>query len=208
MDDFLNVYRAVSPEKFSGKLIQYRSTRRPPGNVPYVVDNLWEWVRPEGYPNRRYSAYASPTEELAIKSAGNNSCAYQVNFKGRFLLCQVKGFEDSKYHPECRELRRLIFQKIGLEWPGDPLSRKVGLGGNGGIGKLFIPCLTKEEVDQIFQEDDLLRNYKDEIRQAIKYWESVYLINPGEQLPDPVGEIFFEAFDGYYLRGIIGNLAS
>jgi hypothetical protein len=199
MENLFPIYRAAKPG-MDGKFIEYKETRRPPGNVPYIVDNLWEWVRPEGYPNRRYSAYASPTKELAIKAAGDGSYAYQVNFQGRFLLCQVKGYEDSKYHPECRELRRAIFQKIGPEWPGDPLRRKVGLEGCGGTGKLFIPCLTKEEVEQIFQDNDLLRALKDDIRQSIKYWESIQLINPGEELPDPVGEIFFQAFDGYYLR--------
>ncbi len=196
MADFFNVYRAVSPEKFSGKLIQYKSTRRPPGNVPYVVDNLWEWARPEGYPNRRYSAYASPTKELAIEAAGKNTIAYRVQLNKDFLLCQVSICKDSKFHPDCKNLRNLLFGQIGRQWPSEKLHSKES------IGKLFIPCLTKEEVEQIFEEDDLLRKYKDEIRQAIQYWESVYLINPGEQIPDPVGEIFFEAFDGYYLREV------
>lgn len=199
MENSFPIYRAAKPG-IDGSFIKYRETRRPPGNVPYIVDNLWEWVRPEGYPNRRYSAYASPTKELAIKAAGKGFCAYKVKIEGDFLLCQVKGYEDSKYHPECRELRRLLFNKIGSAWPGDPLRRKVGQEGPGGIGQLFIPCLTKEEVEQIFQEDDLLRALKDDFRKAIKYWESVSLINSGEAFPDPVGEIFFEAFDGYLLR--------
>jgi hypothetical protein len=44
-------------------------TRRPPSNVPYIVDNLWEWKRPEGYPNRRYSVFCSPSPEIARESA-------------------------------------------------------------------------------------------------------------------------------------------
>jgi len=199
MKNLFPIYRAARPGQ-DGRFVEYRETRHPPGNVPYFVDNLWEWVRPEGYPNRRYAAYASPTRELAMKAAGDGARAYQVEFNGRFVLCQLQGYEDSKYHPECKELRRLLFQKIGPEWPGDSLRRKVGLGGFSGIGRLFIPCLTKEEVEQIFRENDLLRVLRDDLRQSIKYWESVELITPGKELPDPVGEIFFEAFDGYYLR--------
>ncbi len=189
------IYRAAQPGQVD-TFCNYRKTRRPPGNVPYVVDNLWEWVRPEGYPNRRYAAFASPTSELARKAAGPHTRAYRVEFAGDYCLCQLKGYEDAKYHPEVKTLRRLLFGKIGRQWPSEPMQRKV----DGAIGKLFIPCLAKEEVEQIFQENDLLREIRDEIFPAIRYWDDVCLIQPGETIPDPVGEICFEAFDGYYLR--------
>jgi hypothetical protein len=202
MADFLQVYRAVSPEAFSGERIPYRNTRRPPGNVPYLVDNLWEWARPEEYPNRRFAAFASPTPELACKAVGPGSRAYRVEFAGSYRLCQVKGYEDSKDHPEVKTLRRLLFQKFGRGWPSEPLHHKVNPDGSGcaGVGRLFIPCLTKDEVEQIFQENALLRNIRDEIHHAIRYWDVVRLLQPSEAVPDPRGEIFFEAYDGYYLR--------
>lgn len=158
-------------------------------------------MRPEGYPNRRYAGFASPTPELACKAAGPDSRAYRVEFAGRYSLCQVKRYEDAKDHPEVKTLRRLLLKKIGPGWLSDPLARQVGLGGlDGGFGRLFIPCLTKEEVEQISQEDDLLRSIRDEIFHAVRYWDDVCLIQPGETVPDPQGEICFEAFDGYYLR--------
>jgi hypothetical protein len=41
------IYRAVSKTKeVKNKLFVPHSTMRPPGNVPYIVDNLWEWARP------------------------------------------------------------------------------------------------------------------------------------------------------------------
>lgn len=46
----------------------YQRTMRPPGNVPYVVDNLWEWKRPERCADRRRSAFGSPRADLARKS--------------------------------------------------------------------------------------------------------------------------------------------
>lgn len=51
-------------------------------------------------------------------------------------------------------------------------------------------------MEQIFQEDDLLRSIRDEIFHAVRYWDDVCLIQPGETVPDPQGEICFEAFDG------------
>lgn len=202
MANFLPVYRAVPPEKFSEQLIPYRKTRRPPGNVPYLVDNLWEWVRPEEYPNRRSAAFASPTPELACKAAGLGTRAYRVEFAGRYRLCQVRGYEDSKDHPEVKTLRRLLLQKFGKEWPGESLRHKVDPDGSGyaGVGRLFIPCLSKDEVEQIFRENTLLGSIRDEIRCTIRYWAAVCLLQPGEAVPDPRGEIFFEAYDGYYLR--------
>lgn len=193
MENSFPIYRAAKPGLVD-TFCKYRKTRRPPVNVPYVVDNLWEWVRPEGYPNRRYSAYASPAGEIALKLVGNDTRPYLVEFNGNYLLCQVKDHEDSKDHTECKQIRKLLLDKIGILWASENLQTKES------IGRLFIPCLTKEDVDKIFQENDLLRKYKDDLRQAIKYWDNVYLINPGEEIPDPVGEIFFEAFDGYYLR--------
>jgi len=197
-----DIFRAVRPNTEIKQIQLYRHTMRPPGNVPYVVDNLWEWKRPEHYPNRRYSAFASPKKEDAILSAGENTIAYRVSFLGNYKLCQVKGNrsftnnKDSKYHPDCKILRSLLLRKLDLSWIDKDIYAKSD------IGRLWIPCLRKEEVDTLFEKTDVLKEIRQDIYDAITYWEDVVLIREGEQIPDQEGEIFFEAFDGYLLSAV------
>jgi len=40
---------------------------RPPVSVPNLVDNLWEWARPEHFPSRRFAIFASPSPESAAE---------------------------------------------------------------------------------------------------------------------------------------------
>ena len=70
------------------KFRKAKNTMRPPGNVPYIVDNLWEWKRPKGYPNRRYSVFASPKPSLASASGPEGGTVYRVEFEGKYKLCQ------------------------------------------------------------------------------------------------------------------------
>ena len=51
----------VAPDK----LLRPDDAPRPPVSVPNVVDNLWEWARPERFPSRRFAVFASPSPELA-----------------------------------------------------------------------------------------------------------------------------------------------
>ena len=64
------IYRVA--RKTDDSIIPAATTSRPPGNVPYYVDNIWEWLRPEGAPSRRKAAFASPTPELAAAGAQGN----------------------------------------------------------------------------------------------------------------------------------------
>jgi len=70
---------------------------------------------------------------------------------------------------------------------------------------LWIPCLTKNDMNKLFGSNEKLREIRDEIYNAITYWNDVVLIKNGENLPDPEGEIVFEALDGYYLNDQEGN---
>ena len=146
------IFRAVETKADFRNFHEYRNTMRPPGNVPYVIDNLWEWKRPDGYPNRRYSAFASPTIKLARKSAKEGSLPYKVEFKGRCALGQLMGWEDSKYHPECTKLKSTFLDKIGKNWVNYSMQEKAE------VGKLFMPCLTKEEVNYLFETVETLKN--------------------------------------------------
>jgi hypothetical protein len=171
---------------------------RPPGNVPYIVDNLWEWKRPEEFPNRRRSVFASPTSELALKAAKGGT-VYSVKLNGKYKLCQVKGYWDSKKHPDCKELRNLLFELFGQTWIDADIKGKEDL------GKLWIPCLTKNEMDALFDSNKKLTEIRDEIYDSITYWNDVALIKNGMDLPDSEGEFIFEPLDGFYLEDQDGN---
>ena len=71
------------------KFRHYRTTMRPPKNIPYLVDNLWEWKRPKEYPCRRFSVFASPSEEIALKSGKAGGTVFRVEFNGKYRICQV-----------------------------------------------------------------------------------------------------------------------
>jgi len=200
----IGIYRAVSEnKKVSNTLFKPYPTMRPPGNVPYIVDNLWEWKRPDEFPNRRFSAFASPTPELAIEAVGGNSNVYKVEFNGvikKTGLCQVvpsnkiRNPEDSKFHPECKVLKKLLIKKLGHNWFGKDISEKQK------IASLWMPCLKKEEVEVLFQSAEELRRIRDEIYDSIQYWNDVVLFENTDNVPDHKGELFFEYLNGYYLR--------
>ena len=169
---------------------------RPPRNVPYVVDNLWEWKRPHEYPSRRHSAFANPQPALAQQEGPKGGSVYSVEFKGKFKLGQLIGWKNSMHHPDCEWLRRLLFDRFGQQWLQGRLADKEEL------GRLWIPCLTKDDMNELFGRVNLLRAMRNEVYDAITYWNDVMLIEDIGHIPDAEGELFFETVDGYYLRSL------
>jgi hypothetical protein len=140
--------------------------------------------------------FASPRINLASEAGPIGGTVYMVEFEGKFKLCQLRGCKDSKYHPDCRSLRRLLLDSFGSEWLNSSLSDKEEL------GRLWMPCLTKSDLDTLFEEVESLRNIRDEIHNAINYWNDVVLVKHVGDIRDPEGELFFEVSDGYYLREV------
>jgi hypothetical protein len=165
--------------------------------VPYIVDNLWEWKRPDGFPCRRTSVYASPTPELAIGSGRKDSQAFRVKFVGCYRLAQIRGMDDAKKHGDCRQLRNLILKKLDQGWLDGGMREKEK------AGRLWLPCLTRDEVEALLTEVEVLKPIRNEIWDAITFWNDVVLIKEGSPAPDPIGEFFFEAEDGYQLTPIL-----
>ncbi len=193
----LNIYRSVKAEpETTTKLHAPKTTMRPPGNVPYVVDNLWEWKRPKGYPNRRCSVFANPDPETARKSGAKGGTVFRVEFQGEFKLCQTKDLEDSKFHAECDSLKKLLFKLLKTDWLNEKLEEKVKL------GRLWMPCVTKDEMNYLFGSVEQLRKVRDEAFNSIRYWDEVVLVAKNATLPYGFAELFFEAKEGYYLRQI------
>jgi hypothetical protein len=190
------IYRSVTPKPdTTARLHEFRPTTRLPGNVPYLVDNLWEWKRPDEFPNRRNSVFASPDPGSARDSGPKKGTVYCVEFVGNYKICQLKEFVDSKLHHECKSLPKVLLDCIGQKWLDSSLSEKKE------AGQLWIPGLSKAEVEYLFENVAILKSVRFKVFNSINYWNDVILINNKIQNIGS-GELFFEAVDGYYLRDL------
>lgn len=182
-----DIFRLDTQSADSKNPYKPQPTRRAPGNVPYIVDNLWEWTRPESFPNRRHSVYASPTAELA-KSAGGafGGQVFKLVIPGENAkICQIEQW-DAREHPEVKSLTKWINAKLGHSWISGTLKDKQD------IAALWAPCLTKDEVEQLFGCGKL-KELRDEIWGIIKFWEQASLLTGNQALSNSIGEIFIEA---------------
>ena len=168
---------------------------RPPVSVPNVVDNLWEWARPERFPSRRFAVFGSPSPELAAEHGPDGGEVYAVELKGDATICQVRGYRNSKHHPECVRLPIFLYERLGGAFLAAAMERKVD------AGRLWLPCLTKEDVERVLAESSELRGLRDALLGAVGYWDDVVLVDDSGPPIDPEDELFFYAPDGYYLRG-------
>jgi hypothetical protein len=213
----MSIYRAhegKEPDTFEEA--RDRPTRRPPSNVSYVVDNLWEWTRPECYPDRRSSKFASPNYEQALRSrglpVGQVQSVFRLEFVGDPVVAQLSVRDeegglvrDAKSHPDCKKLRKLLIKKLDggrdrFFWPSQPMEDKHP------ASQLFQPCLTAEEVDHLFDIVEELQPHKEEIRRRITYWDDLELIEP-DSLYNQAGEILFQFQnpqdgDGFWRRPV------
>lgn len=87
---------------------------RIPSNVPYVVDNLWEWLRPEDMPSRRHAIYASPTPELALANASAALAPGEIYVACRVIVAPAHirvaqlAVRDAREHPDIRTVSRWV----------------------------------------------------------------------------------------------------
>ncbi|MDO9508890.1 MAG: hypothetical protein Q7I97_06040 [Thermovirgaceae bacterium] len=176
-------YENAGAEKKNPK--QKYKTKRSPGNVPYVVDNLWEWKRPEGYPNRRHSVCASPSPELAKESAPDKEQLFRVEPKGHVLLVQIE-VKDAKFHDDCKNLKKNLLELLGKGWVGKSIVEKNP------IAALWAPCLSEKDVKELFSKEPLAA-IRNKIWNSITFWDNARVFNPGDPFPFEKGEIFFEA---------------
>ena len=166
---------------------QSRLTRRIPGNVPYVVDNLWEWVRPAHFPSRRHCVCASPIAELAQTFGGSSEgMVFQVQQIVGGKIAQIKQ-QDAKLHEEARTLHKTLLKLLDSNWLGNaPLAEKES------IAPLWMPSLTHDEVESLFTTPRLAK-IKDRLIKQIKFWNEARIAPLNEPWPFDDGEIFFEA---------------
>lgn len=191
----MSLFRSISSSVNTDKLNVKKKTARVPSNVSYLVDNLWEWKRPDNCPNRRYSVYASPSIDLAQQFGGTgDGVVYEVELTGKCLIAQTR-IEDARDHPETKTLPKLLLKLLGQDWVDSALKNKNEL------GQLWIPCLSKGEVDALLQTPSY-SHIRESIWENITYWDDATIFNESDKLPKNNGEVFFEPIDGYYLRSI------
>jgi hypothetical protein len=192
------IYRSALPRHVGDGREKTGVAIRPPLYVPNAVDNLWEWRRPVGYPSRRMSAFASPTPELAQQGGPPRATVYQIDITSEIKVGQLNGYRDSRDHPEAVAIPILLYERLGTDWIGSPMEDKEA------AGRLWLPCLSKAEVDRLFADVNALRLIRDEVMSSVRYWNDVQLLDPSNLRLDPEGEIFFEAPKGYTMRPV-GN---
>lgn len=165
------------------------TTSRAPSNVPYYVDNIWEWLRPDGVPSRRRAAFASPTPELAAAGAqGEISDAWRVELASdqpAFQITKGEHPQDAKYHADIARLKRLVIGELRrCSWFDLPLSeRKPEI-------DLFVPCVSQTDMREIVVSSTRLDAAT--LQETCTFWSDVIMFDPRQGPPHPTGEIFFE----------------
>lgn len=184
----MKMYRAVPKAGFvENKVYQAQSTKRIPSNVPYIIDNIWEWCRPEHAPSRRHAVYASPTPELALQNAsaiGFNHDDYYVcelvftdpNVKLAHLI-----IKDAREHDDISRIMRHVNSYFGKDFSGLSILEKAK------HAPLYLPSVNKEDLESYFQS--LNDNYElaKSIKLLSKFWSDVSFEPQTHN-----GELFFE----------------
>ena len=179
----MQIYRAVPLKTYDSKRVHKRYPgARLPGNVPYFVDNLWEFTRPDDKPSRRHAVYASPTVELAFDGAAGVGQP-----RDGYVACRVecvsspKTFQlsvaDARYHPDVKTLQKVAHDKLGGE---SPLSFNDKLA----LAPLFLPGITRNELMAAMEQNGQLHYLVEELASLVTLWSDT----PNSA----VGELFFE----------------
>ena len=182
------MYRGTA--NFTHETFAAATTPRAPGNVPFLVDNVWEWLRPASFPSRRFSAFAAPSIDGAAASAACSADqVYRVELLDAQPVCQLingQRPEDARYHADIESLKRLIIRTLPREWyQRPPFERGIE-------AVLFLPCATNDDIDMVMQKSTLID--ADNIRNSCSFWRDVALLQGDLTLQEMhhTGEIFFE----------------
>lgn len=181
------------------------TTLRAPSNVPYLVDNLWEALRPENMPSRRHAAYASPTPELALANAsaiaGDDKNAYavfEVSIKGNAKVAHLT-VTDARYHPDIRQLPKAILDVLGKDFSALPLAERIA------VAPLFMPYITKEDIAALACSTPLVQACLEKAQATSTFWKSARTT----PCTKSAGELFFELGAGavYYLVDVTEGMS-
>lgn len=183
------MFRAVPRDRWDPTRCYTRqASRRTPGNVPYLVDNLWEYLRPENLPSRRHAVYASPTPELALINATGTGEA-----RDAFVVTRVRIFgtvkqvqlscSDARHNPDLTVLPRAVLAALGDGWADLPAQAKAH------AALLYTPGVTREELAAAAQACNATMRALECAEQRATLWLDV------QTGAAPDGEFFFELVD-------------
>jgi hypothetical protein len=199
----MKLFRAIpqSAEHIDGCLItKTRASRRIPRHVPYVVDNVWEYLRPPSAPSRRHSAYASPTPELALRNAssqfGTINVVWEIELPATdtVVICSTS---DAKYHADVKRVPAALLSSIeGIL--GAKSFQFTQL-----FAPIYLPGVTKEDLQPLF---DARPEVLAQARNIASFWNDAHILTFAELALSPTiaesSEIFFDSRNGYRLRAI------
>lgn len=176
------IYRAVPLKNFvNNTRIARHSGKRLPGNIPYLVDNLWEFARPDAAPSRRHAVYASPTPELALENAmlpntiASDYVVCQVAFEQPAPMIQLS-VKDARWHPDVAILQRAVNAEIA-PWVDIELSKRLA------VAPLFMPGATKADFAAAMDGNPELAYILIQVSNLVTLWRDGAA---------PNGELFFE----------------
>lgn len=179
----MQFFRAVPIAHFTpGERLRRHAGRRLPSNIPYMVDNLWEFTRPSERPSRRHAVYASPTPELALTyaiagGAERSYIACKIDFQNDPVFMQLS-VEDAKLHPDILVLQQFVNRKLG-SWSAMTLDHKTEL------APLFLPGVTREELLTAMARSAFLHDLVHAAAALVTFWW------PEQEIKE-TGELFFE----------------
>lgn len=187
----MDLFRAIPSSQIekAGKGLRRQSTVRIPSNVPYVVDNLWEWLRPESMPSRRHAIYASPTAELALANAsaplgdGEHYIACRVVVDPGHIRIAQLSVRDAREHPDIRAVARWVSGQGQAFVALDTAQKQM-------MAPLFMPGLGRDELDDLRHADGLVAEVCHYIREISTFWGA-----SATPVASSEGELFFELTD-------------
>ena len=182
----MNIFRAVPREGFKqDRTYEWRESTRLPGNVSYLVDNLWEYVRPGELPSRRHAVYASPSAALALAGAATPAAPAD-----RFIACRVvlakpptlfqASVSDARFHPDVSTLQKLVNRYLQ-----DPAHASLNINC---LAPLFLPGTNHHALQHAMQESAELAAITGYLAKNVKMWqdepdtqtgEIIFTIEPG-----------------------------
>lgn len=186
----------VTDSSIRGEPQSARGTTRIPINVPYVIDNVWEYLRPAAMPCRRHAVYASPTPELAVShitaaAKGRGTAVYKLVVSGTAEVAQL-AVEDAKLHIDIRAIGAIV-QASSAELMNSPWEAKQA------ASVLFIPRASKADLRRCVEGSSFAAEF---VRQASA--KSTFWWDAKVGVFNPTGEVFFvlAALSTYALKSL------
>lgn len=185
------IYRAeaLTDSLKTGAAQEPRTTLRLPSNVPYVVDNLWEFLRPAHMPSRRYSIYASPTRALAqqncsVRDKSKEFCVYRLVVEGDALLAHLR-IKDARDHADIKAVQRHL-QSVAQQMADASADEKPSL------SLLFLPGASRADWERARDASPLAAQLIDALTAASTFWSEA------SSTPDLScdGELFLQLLPG------------